>query len=210
MKGPVESDEGQPSAPIFTVEGYRETSGGGAAKKARTSNCLIEEERKLDTVGAVTVDLSGETAASCSSGGILVKLPGRVGQAGVVGAGCWAEGPVAVTVSGNGEDLIRTSLCKEVARAIMASNDLASTLVQTITKLFLESKYLTTGSSKLCGVLAVKKDPEGGGELVWAHTTQSMAVGYVATNLSSPKFQISQLPKSVVPGSAVNVQGMSW
>ncbi|CAB0007028.1 unnamed protein product, partial [Nesidiocoris tenuis] len=57
--------------------------------------------------------------------------------AGVVGAGCWAEGPVAVTVSGNGEDLIRTSLCKEVARAIMASNDLASTLVQTITKLFL-------------------------------------------------------------------------
>ncbi|KAF6204706.1 hypothetical protein GE061_018867 [Apolygus lucorum] len=168
------------------------------------------EDQKLDTVGAVAIDMNGESAASCSSGGVLIKLPGRVGQAGVVGAGCWAEGPVAVTVSGNGEDLLRTSLCKEVAKAIISSNDLASTLVQTITKLFLESRYLTMGSSKLCGVLAVKKDPEGGGELAWAHTTQSMAVGFISSNFSSPKFQISRLPKSVAPGSSVNVQGVSW
>lgn len=34
----------------------------------------------LDTVGCVCVDNVGRTAASSSSGGIILKQPGRVGQ----------------------------------------------------------------------------------------------------------------------------------
>jgi len=34
----------------------------------------------LDTVGAVAVDVRGKVAAASSSGGLLMKLPGRVGQ----------------------------------------------------------------------------------------------------------------------------------
>jgi taspase (threonine aspartase 1) len=45
----------------------------------------------LDTVGCVAVSADGTVAAGASSGGILLKTPGRVGQSAVLGAGFWAE-----------------------------------------------------------------------------------------------------------------------
>lgn len=37
------------------------------------------------------VDSSGYVASAVSSGGLLLKHTGRVGQAAVYGCGCWAE-----------------------------------------------------------------------------------------------------------------------
>lgn len=44
-----------------------------------------------DTVGAVVLDANGNFVAGVSSGGISLKVPGRIGDTPVFGAGCWAQ-----------------------------------------------------------------------------------------------------------------------
>lgn len=57
-------------------------------------------EISLDTVGAVVL-LNGRLSAGVSSGGTFLKHPGRVGQAGVYGSGCWADGTTGISTSGS-------------------------------------------------------------------------------------------------------------
>ena len=43
--------------------------------------------KKIDTVGAIVLDIYGNLASAVSSGGILLKHPGRVGHASFFGCG---------------------------------------------------------------------------------------------------------------------------
>lgn len=44
-----------------------------------------------DTVGSVAIDRQGNVAAATSTGGITGKLPGRVGDSPIYGAGAFAD-----------------------------------------------------------------------------------------------------------------------
>ena len=57
----------------------------------------------VDTVGAVVLDGDGVLAAGSSTGGVFAKLPGRVGDAPVFGAGLYASAAAAVVGTGVGE-----------------------------------------------------------------------------------------------------------
>lgn len=71
------------------------------------------------TVGAVARDRDGHLAAATSTGGTTGKLPGRVGDSPIVGAGTWAEDATcAVSGTGHGELFVRTALAHEVAARI--------------------------------------------------------------------------------------------
>lgn len=68
-----------------------------------------------DTVGAVALDRAGHLAAATSTGGILGKLPGRVGDAPLVGAGTYADDrTAAVSCTGWGEFFIRSMVAYDV------------------------------------------------------------------------------------------------
>lgn len=57
----------------------------------------------VDTVGAVALDGAGHLAAGSSTGGVFAKLPGRVGDAPIFGAGVYASATAAVVGTGVGE-----------------------------------------------------------------------------------------------------------
>jgi beta-aspartyl-peptidase (threonine type) len=76
----------------------------------------IDPNRKFGTVGAVAVDLYGHVAAATSTGGITNKQVGRVGDAPLIGAGCYADDATcAVSTTGSGEMFMRMVAAYDVA-----------------------------------------------------------------------------------------------
>jgi beta-aspartyl-peptidase (threonine type) len=66
------------------------------------------DEGPYGTVGAVARDAQGHLAAATSTGGLTNKLPGRIGDSPVVGAGTFADdSSCAVSCTGTGEAYIR-------------------------------------------------------------------------------------------------------
>ncbi len=66
-----------------------------AAEKNRTSGAgksfVITDQDRHGTVGAVALDKDGNLAAATSTGGTTNKLPGRIGDTPVIGAGTYAN-----------------------------------------------------------------------------------------------------------------------
>jgi len=63
------------------------------------------------TVGAVAVSSDGVPAAAVSTGGMWMKLPGRVGDSAIIGAGVFADTKLgAACATGLGEEIIRCAL----------------------------------------------------------------------------------------------------
>lgn len=77
------------------------------------------ESQKYGTIGAVARDQEGNLAAATSTGGIVNKRLGRIGDSCIIGAGVYADNANgAVSTTGYGEDFIRTALAKMVADLI--------------------------------------------------------------------------------------------
>src|SRR5437870_10230505 len=63
------------------------------------------------TVGAAAVDRGGHVAAATSTGGTFLKLPGRIGDSAVIGAGTYADDTAgAASATGQGVAIIRIAL----------------------------------------------------------------------------------------------------
>jgi beta-aspartyl-peptidase (threonine type) len=72
-----------------------------------------------DTVGCVVRDAQGHLAAATSTGGLAGTAPGRVGDSPLPGSGLYADDTVgAVSLSGDGESIIRTMLAARIMHAL--------------------------------------------------------------------------------------------
>jgi L-asparaginase/beta-aspartyl-peptidase (threonine type) len=67
------------------------------------------------TVGCVVRDAEGRLAGGTSTAGVFNKMPGRLGDSPVIGAGTWADRTVAVSCTGQGEFFLRTAAAAQVA-----------------------------------------------------------------------------------------------
>lgn len=94
-------------------------------EKARLKNRIMldhddesieTEDQKYGTIGVVARDLEGNLAAGTSTGGIVNKRMGRVGDSPIIGSGVYADNATcAVSATGYGEDFIRTVLAKTIS-----------------------------------------------------------------------------------------------
>lgn len=77
------------------------------------------DEYPKGTVGAVALDQQGNLAAATSTGGMMNKRYGRVGDSPIIGAGTYANNKTcAVSGTGHGEFFIRLSVARDIAALI--------------------------------------------------------------------------------------------
>lgn len=67
-----------------------------------------------DTIGVVVRDARGAFAVANSTGGSSPMLRGRIGDTPIAGGGFWAGPHGAVAATGQGEEMVRRLLCKQV------------------------------------------------------------------------------------------------
>lgn len=83
---------------------------------AETPDDAVGEAEKHGTVGAVALDRHGHLAAATSTGGRNNKLPGRISDSALIGAGTYAnDATAAVSCTGDGEYFIRTAAAHAVS-----------------------------------------------------------------------------------------------
>ena len=87
--------------------------------ESNSRNSTGKMAQEPETVGAVVMDPSGNLACATSTGGLTAKVPGRIGDTPLVGAGSYAQnGLCALSGTGIGEEFIRHSSAVRVACAM--------------------------------------------------------------------------------------------
>jgi len=116
------------------------------------------------TVGAIALDTDGGLAAATSTGGVSGKLSGRVGDSAIVGAGTFAEAPGAASATGQGEAIMKATLCREVVMALGRGDP------RTIAEHVIAEMAAQTGGQ--AGVIVIDRR----GRLGYAHNAEVMDV----------------------------------
>ena len=129
------------------------------------------EPKQGDTVGAVAMDKWGNLASATSTGGTPRKLPGRVGDSPIIGAGAYADNELgAASATGWGESIMKITMSKTACD--MLNVDSAEKAAQQSVAL-LERKVNGWG-----GIIIVDKN----GSYGFAHNTSRMAFAYAASS----------------------------
>jgi beta-aspartyl-peptidase (threonine type) len=120
---------------------------------------------KHGTVGAVATDSQGHVAAATSTGGLLFKLPGRVGDTPIIGGGTYADDlSGAVSCTGQGEAILKVTLAKMAADLLRSGFGATAAAEATIAE-------LSTRTHGEAGLILVSRT----GEVGFAFNTRRMS-----------------------------------
>ena len=87
------------------------------------------------TVGAAAVDSNGVLAAATSTGGVTLKLAGRVGDSPLPGAGNYASRCVAASATGTGEYVMRSLATRAISDAMERGASVANAVSDVLGRL---------------------------------------------------------------------------
>lgn len=128
------------------------------------------DDQKFGTIGAVARDRDGNLAAATSTGGIVNKRMGRVGDSPIIGAGVYADNETcAVSATGFGEEFMRSVISKTIADYVdMKGMDAAAATAAGI-------DYLVRKVRGRGGVIVI----DGAGNCASGFTTKKMIHGWI-------------------------------
>jgi beta-aspartyl-peptidase (threonine type) len=87
------------------------------------------------TVGAAAVDANGVLAAATSTGGVTMKLVGRVGDTPLPGAGNYASDRAAASATGTGEYVMRSLATRAISEAVERGAPLPRAMAEVLDRL---------------------------------------------------------------------------
>lgn len=141
------------------------SAGTASVEAALQMNGLPISVYAPETVGCVVVDGQGRCAAGTSTGGLMNKMSGRIGDSPLIGAGTYAGELCGVSCTGEGEAIIRGTLARDVA-AVMEYKGLG--LQEAVD--FVIKERLDEG---MAGMIAVSRN----GEVAYGFNTTGMFRG---------------------------------
>ena len=143
---------------------------------------VLQKKSKAGTVGAVVLDRCGEVVAGTSTGGYDSKIPGRVGDVPVIGAGTYAhKDTAAISATGWGEWFIRYTAAHDVS-SLMAYRGVS---VGEALRIVLNKIKKPAGA--MGGLIAVTAK----GEWATHHTSKGMLRGVVSHRNRRPRVGIT-------------------
>lgn len=123
------------------------------------------KENKNGTVGCVAMDLNGDIVAGTSTGGMTMKMPGRVGDSPIIGAGTYADNKsCGISATGHGEYFIRNVVAYDIS-AQMKYLDIS--LEEASKRVILEKLKSQNANGGIIGIDAL-------GEIVYQFNTTAM------------------------------------
>lgn len=138
---------------------------------------------RADTVGAVAIDAAGHVAAAVSTGGLWLKLPGRVGDSAIPGAGVYAdESGGGASATGIGEAIIRIALCRRACEAMAEGLDAAAACARAID---LISARIGPDTA---GLVAIDRAGRPGA----AFNTEAMGRAWLAHGMAAPAVAVAR------------------
>jgi beta-aspartyl-peptidase (threonine type) len=127
------------------------------------------QDQKHGTVGCVALDKTGNLAAGTSTGGMMMKKFGRVGDSPIIGAGTYANNNTcAVSATGHGEYFIRLGVAKDISALMEYKNYSLQQAADEVINVKL-TKLGGTG-----GLIAIDKN----GNVAMPFNTEGMYRGY--------------------------------
>ncbi len=152
---------------------WKEERTGKPTHQEKSPGKKTGETDKTGTVGAVALDRDGNLAAATSTGGMMGKAFGRIGDSPIIGAGTYANNSTcAVSATGHGEFFIRNV----VAYDLSAMMEYGKIPLEEAANLIVGEKLKHQGASG--GLIAVDRD----GNIAMPFNTNSMFRGYVRSD----------------------------
>jgi beta-aspartyl-peptidase (threonine type) len=133
-------------------------------RRAEAADPTGDGPGRFGTVGAVALDARGVLAAATSTGGVSGKLHGRIGDSAIIGAGTFADARGAASATGQGEAIMKASLCRE-AMAMLGRGEPRAAAERAI-------RELATMTGGQAGIVMIDRR----GRIGFAHNAEVMDV----------------------------------